>query len=113
MLKNNYRRYLLVECVEAYLDLDEQQQRDYQQLLLTNPYKEIGPMMQTTFEKGIEKGIEKGSRQTVEKQLLSRFGPLPATARQRLEKLSIEKLNELAVALLDPTASLQSLGLLD
>ncbi len=57
MLKNNYRRYLLVECVEAYLDLDEQQQRDYQQLLLTNPYKEIGPMMQTTFEKGIEKGI--------------------------------------------------------
>jgi hypothetical protein len=38
--------------VEAYLTLDEQQQRDYERLLQTEPYQEIGPMMQTTLPVG-------------------------------------------------------------
>jgi Domain of unknown function (DUF4351) len=110
--ENNYRRFLLVECVEAYLELNAEQQQQYQRLLLTKPYKEIGPMMQTTFEKGMEKGMEKGIRQTVEKLLSKRFGPLPESTRQRLDQLSIAQLDELALALLEAD-SLQSLGLVD
>jgi len=112
--ENNYRRFLLVECVEAYLELDAEQQQEYQRLLMVNPYKEIVPMMQTTFEKGMEKGMEKGEekalRRTVEKLLTKRFGPLSDSARQNLERLSIEKLDELVLAVLD-APSLEALGL--
>ena len=106
--ENNYRRMLLVECVEAYLDLDEAQQRQYERLLLRNPYKEIGPMMQTTFEKGMEKGL----RLAVEKQLIKRFGPLPEAAQQKLAGMASEKLDELLLAILD-AKTLRSLGLVD
>jgi Domain of unknown function (DUF4351) len=106
--ENNYRRFLLVECVEAYLELDEQQKQDYERILLTNPYKEIGPMMQTTYEKG----IESGKRRMVETQLTKKFGPLPEPVKQRLAEMPITELEELGSALLD-AATLQALGLVD
>jgi hypothetical protein len=77
-------------------------------LLLTNPYKEIGPMMQTTFERGYEKAL----RETALDQLSTRFGALPEVAQQRLALLPADKLRELLRALL-VAPSLQALGLVD
>lgn len=106
--ENEYRKLLLCECVEAYTELDPKQQRAYEQLLKTEPYREVVPMMQTTFEKG----IVKGQRGTLRLQLERRFGPLPPAVQKRLEEWPAERLEELTIAVLD-APSLQALGLVD
>lgn len=104
--ENDYRRLLLQECVEAYLQLSKRQQREFKQLLRTEPYKEIEPMMLTTFEKG----IAKGQREAARLQLERRFGPLNKAVLRRLEAWPAERLTDLLLAILD-APSLQALGL--
>jgi hypothetical protein len=65
-------------------------------------------MAQTTYEKG----VQQGRRMTLQKQLEVRFGPLSPSAQQRLESLSPERLDELALSLLK-ARSLQELDLED
>jgi flagellar biosynthesis/type III secretory pathway protein FliH len=122
--ENEYRRFLLRECLEAYLELDEQQQREYEQLLQTEPYKEIGPMMTTTFERGVQQGLEQGLEQGLQQGRLQglqhaarlvlerRFGPLSAEAIQRLNAWPVERLEELLRGAA-PATSLKDLGLED
>ena len=112
--ENNYRRLLLQECVEAYMQLDEEEQRQFDQLLHTEPYKEIEPMMVTTFEKGIAKGIERGleqgRREAARLLLERRFSPLSEAVLARLAAWPAERLDELLLAVLD-APSLSALGL--
>ncbi len=106
--ENDYRRYLLLDCVEAYATLDEARSRQLGALLRTERYQGAKAMAVTTFEKG----LQQGQRRTVQKQLEARFGPLAPGARERLENLSPERLEELTVELLK-ARSLQELGLED
>ncbi len=112
--ENDYRRLLLQECVEAYLQLNEEEQRQFEQLLHSEPYKEIEPMMVTTFEKGIvkglEKGFEQGRREAARLQLERRFGPLSEAVLARLAAWPAARLDELLLAVLD-APSLLALGL--
>jgi hypothetical protein len=113
--QNDWRRFLLCETVQAYLTLQEPQLKEFEDLLVTEPYKEVLPMTQTWFEQGVEKGIEKERKRwlgVVRAQLANRFGSLSELARQRLENLDAEQLEDLAVALVK-AASLQELGLED
>jgi hypothetical protein len=99
--------------MEAYAELDEEQQREYEALLQTEQYKEIAPMMTTTFEKGVAKGREEafeGTRRLLRKQLEHRFGPLPAAVAQKISNLPAEQLEGLGVALMS-AQSLAELGL--
>jgi hypothetical protein len=104
--ENNNRRRLLCECVEAYLSLDEEQEREYERLLLTDRYKEIKPMMATTFEKGMVQGERKAVRLLLEQ----RFGSLNPAVEKRLEEWPAEKLDELLLAV-TKAPSLHALGL--
>jgi hypothetical protein len=116
--EKEYRRFLLRECVEAYLELDEGQQREYVQILNTEPYREIRPMMTTTWEKGLaegraqglEQGRVQGQRQLVRAVLEHQFGPLSPTTSQRLDAWPAERLQELLLAVLK-AKSLQEVGL--
>jgi hypothetical protein len=58
--ENDYRKYLLAECLEAYSGLDESQKQRVQALLRTEPYHEAESLMKTTYERGIEEGIARG-----------------------------------------------------
>ena len=106
--ENDYRRLLLWECVEAYSELDEQQQGVYKELLLTDRYKEIEPMQMTTYEKG----MDKGKRSTTRLLLEHKWGPLSAAVLERLETWPTDGLDELCRAALDGH-SLRELGLED
>ena len=53
------QRFLLAECVQAYLPLDETQKQEYDRLLQSESYAEVRAMNKTIYEEGIEKGIEK------------------------------------------------------
>jgi hypothetical protein len=110
--ENDYRRMLLLECVEAYAELDEEQQRVYQELLQTERYKEIQPMMATTFEKGVAKGLAEGQIQLMGVFLEHRFGKLSEAVQRKLRAMSIEQIAALALAY-DSAKSLKDLGLVD
>jgi hypothetical protein len=100
------QRFLLAECVEAYLPMNERQQQEYEQLLQTESYAGVKPMNQTTYEKG----IEKGKLRLVEEVLEEKFGPLPPGVRERLEQLSMAELRRLALNI-GTAKSLSELGL--
>jgi hypothetical protein len=69
-------------------------------------------MAVTTFEKGVQAGLQQGWRTALRKMLEARFGPLSPSAQQRLDSLSPERLEALALELLK-ARSLQELGLED
>jgi hypothetical protein len=90
-----YRRFLLMEIIEAYLPLVGPHLEEYERLLLTEDFKMVRVLGQTTFEKGFEKGEVQGQRLQMRRMLEDAFGPLGETARGRLESLSAEDLFEL------------------
>jgi hypothetical protein len=104
--ENEYRRFLLGECVEAYLELDEEQRREYERLLQSEPYREVLPMAMTTYERGMAAGQRKIIRVFLERK----FGPLSAAVAARLEEWPPERLEELGRAAVD-APSLKELGL--
>jgi hypothetical protein len=106
--ESSWRRYLLCELVQAYVPLSPEQRVNLDQLLMTERYQEVKAVGKTWTEMG----REQGQRRLVERQLEKRFGPLTAAARQRLEQWPVERLEDLALALLT-AASLRDLGLED
>jgi Domain of unknown function (DUF4351) len=106
--ENEWRRYLLCECVEAYLPLEGRQLAEYEQLLQTECYKEAYTMAVTSFEKG----VEKGQRLLLQRQLERRFGRLSPPALERLAAWPGDRLEDLAEAFVT-AASLKDLGLED
>jgi Domain of unknown function (DUF4351) len=118
--ENDYRRFLLAECLEAYAELDEAQTQRLQALLRTEAYQEVEPLMKTTYERGIEhgiergleRGIEQGERRSALRQLEAKFGPLSLKVKQQLDELSPEALAQLQLDLLK-AKSLEELRLED
>jgi hypothetical protein len=106
--ENDFRRFLLAECLEAYADLDEAQKERLRALLSTEQYQEVRPVMITTYERG----ILEGERRATLRQLEARFGPLSPGVRQRVEALSPEELAQLQLDLLK-AQSLKELRLED
>jgi Domain of unknown function (DUF4351) len=96
----------------AYLPLDEAQQREFEQLVATEPYKGIQPMTRTLASTWYEKGLEKGRRELLREQLEERFGALPPPVLDRLQQLPAEQLTPLGKAVLH-AQSLRELGLED
>jgi hypothetical protein len=96
------RRYLLSECVEAYLLLEGPHLDEYEKLLRTEDYGMALKVGKTSFEKG--------QLHMVFLMLQKRFGPLSEAVRQRIETLSNAQFEALTDALLT-AASLRELGL--
>ncbi len=94
--ENDWRRFLLAECLEAYADLDEGQRERLQALLTTEPYQEVKPIMITTYERG--KIAER--RESVLLQLETKYGPVSAAVKERVEALSPEELRQVQIDIL-------------
>ncbi|MCI0463261.1 MAG: DUF4351 domain-containing protein, partial [Gemmataceae bacterium] len=93
---NDWRRFLLTECLEAYLELDEAQKERLQTLLNTEPYQEVKPLMITTYERG----KIAGQREMVLLLLETKLGPVSPEIKQRVEALSPEELRQLFLNLM-------------
>ena len=94
--ENDWRRFLLAECVEAYANLDEAQRHRLQALLTTEQYQEVRPLMITTYDRG---WIE-GQRHLALRMLETKFGPVSPEVRQRVAALPPEQLEELLLNLI-------------
>ena len=114
------QRFLLGECVQAYLPLDPEQQRAFEQLLATEPYRGAQAMNTTWFEKGLQKGLqegiekgrEEGQRAVLRDLVDERSGPLSPQVQERLQQLPADRLVALSKAVLR-AQSLRELGLED
>ncbi len=94
--ENDFRRFLLAECLEAYSNLDEAQKEQLQKLLTTEQYQEVKPIMITTYERG----ILQGERVSALRMLEAKFGPLAPEVKLRIERLEPEELRQLQIDLL-------------
>jgi hypothetical protein len=97
---NEQQIFLLTECVEAYLPLDDTQKAEYENLLKDKLGDEVTAVNKTSYEKGLEKGREE-SRQEIRTMVLhlgrKRFGnPTPET--------------EMRIQLIDDRIKLKSLS---
>jgi hypothetical protein len=106
--ENDWRRFLLTECLEAYADLDDEQRQRLESVLSNEPFAEARPLMMTTYERG----QLSGRREIALLQLEARFGVLSAEVKQRVESLSLADLRRLTLDLLK-AASLKELHLED
>jgi hypothetical protein len=106
------QRFLLGECVQVYLPLDEEQRREFERLVATEPYKGVQAVNKTWYEKGVEKGVEKGQRELLTTMLEEQFGPLPSAVQERLGQWPPDRLTGLAKGVLK-AKSLRELGLED
>jgi hypothetical protein len=106
---SDQQRFLLGECVQAYLPLDEAQQREFERLVAGEAYQGVQAMNTTWYEKGIEKGIEKGRRESLRELLEERFGALSPAVLARLDGLPAEHLPAMKAVLI--ANSLEELGL--
>jgi|LSQX01.3.fsa_nt_gb hypothetical protein len=107
---NEQQRFLLGECVQAYLPLDDEQKLQFEGLLQSGTYVEVRAMNQTVYEKGIEKGRQEGQVELVASLIEERFGPIPEGVRQELKRLPLQDLRRLALRI-GTAASLADLGL--
>jgi hypothetical protein len=90
------RRGILVECLETYTRLDEEQQEEFDRLFQSKPYEEARAMTKTIYDlareegrtEGIEKGIEKGRQELLARLLERKFGPLAPRTRSRIARLT-------------------------
>jgi hypothetical protein len=59
--ENDYRRYLLLDCFEAYATLDDAQAQELAALLQTERYEGARAMAITTFERGMQEGLRQAA----------------------------------------------------
>ncbi len=114
------QRFLLGDCVQAYLPLDEAQRHEFERLVATEPYRGVEAMNKTSFDLGHEQGVEQGlkqgrdqeRRQLLREQLEDRFGPLSPQVQEQLRQWPAERLAPLVKRILD-AQSLRELGFED
>lgn len=104
------KRYLLAECVQAYLPLDETQRQVYDRILQSEPYAEVRAMNKTIFDEGLEKGQLLGAQRIAFALLEERFGGVSSALRKHLESLSLDELSSLTRRIYR-AASLEEVGL--
>lgn len=95
------KRLLLVDCVETYLVLTDEEEREYKGLGKRKTEGMMNPMHMTWSERMMAQGRVDGVRQVLLRQMNQRFGPLPERVRQKVEGIaSMPRLNRLADRLL-------------
>ncbi len=115
------QRFLLGECVQAYLPLDEVQKREFERILSGTPYRGVQAMNTTWYEKGKQIGVLEGKQigvlegkqigelSVLQRLLTRRFGTLSDNVLQRLQGLTTDEIETLVDAVQDGK-SMQEMG---
>ena len=110
-LKGRIDSFLLVDCVENYLQLEPREVAEFEALRSRKENQEVRAMAMTWSETQQAMGRTQGAHQLLLHQLAKRFGPLPEKVRQQVETISsLDRLTELAERVLS-AHSLEEMGL--
>jgi hypothetical protein len=106
-LRGRFDSYLLVNCVETYIQLTDEEAAELEALRARKENREVQAMAMTWSEKLEAKGV----REILLLQLAERFGPLPEGARRQVEEISsLRRLTQIAKRVLT-AHSLEEMGL--
>ncbi len=109
--ENPFRKFLLCECVQAYLPLEGPQLQEFDHLLMSEPYAGVRPMATTWYEEGREKGRREGEVRILQRLLEKHFGgPLSPEALARLAAWPLDRLEDVSIRLFE-ARTLDELGL--
>lgn len=90
------KRFLLVNCVETYLELTPRETAELTALRSHESDREVHEMRMTWADRMEAKGRQEALRSVLLYQLGQRFGPLPERVRRRIETIrSMERLTRL------------------
>ena len=108
---DDQQRFLLSDCLQAYIPLDAAGRELYKRITKAEPYSRIKSMNKTPYDlgmetgetKGIEKGIEKGMEKALRDVAIalfeSKFRSVPVNIVERIDNLSYAELRTLAIAI--------------
>ena len=110
-LRGRADSFLLVDCVENYLQLESREVAEFNALRSRRENSEVQAMAMTWSETLEAKGRTQGAHQLLLHLLGKRFGPLPEDVRRRVETItSLNRLTKLAERVLSAN-SLEEMGL--
>lgn len=93
----NAARFLLVDCVETYVQWNDAARLEYERLLAEEGNQEVATMQMTWSERMREEGRQEGRQSLLLDVLRQRFGKLsPETEQHVREITSAEELSRLA-----------------
>ena len=113
------RKNLLARGLLAGLDLDEDERRRFEEMIQQRQeLRRADSVIKTWYDQGEQAGIDKGRKEGLKEGILKtvlhlisrRFGS-SATVEKAVSKMSESQLQDLAAALLDPSKTLEDLGL--
>ena len=102
---NDQQKFLLADCLEAYLPLENEQQLQYERLKAGTKNEGFQAMNKTTYDRGIEKGIELGI-ESLQRALLrigrKALGPPSSEIEARVHSIKdVQRLEDLAAGAMD------------
>jgi hypothetical protein len=69
--ENDYRKLLLINCVETYLPLEGEQEEEYLRLIRYDPrYQETERMIRTTYDRGVAEGKIEGKIEALREMVI-------------------------------------------
>lgn len=108
---NDHQRFLLSDCVQVYLPLDEAGLATFERITKAEPYSKVIAMNKTPYDKGIERGLEQGLERGLETGkesalrdvaialLESKFRSVPGSIIERIGTLSYSELRTLTIGI--------------
>ncbi len=98
------QRFLLSDCIHAFLPLDEEGRLLYERLIMAEPYTKIIPRNKTPYDKGMEMGAEKTARDIATALLESKFRAVPEGVVANLQQMNETQLRELILKIVAATS---------
>lgn len=109
---NEAQKYLLLECVETYFPLNNNEAAEYRRLIETATEREVKQMPNMWIEIGKKEGQQEARHAILLMFLEKRFGPLAEPVRKRVDALDPKRVEVILDKILTAT-SLRDLGLED
>ena len=107
---DDQKKYLLAECLESYLPLDEAGRLQFEKLIGSSDFKGAKVMNKSSRQLGREEGRREATQQYLSDLLEERFGRLSELVRTRIQALGDEEASRIFKAAIR-TTSLSELGL--
>ena len=103
------RKFLLVNIVESYFELTDDEASRYQRLLARE--QEVKEMEATWADKRMEKGSLAAQRRTLLRQIEAKFGPPSEETRRRVEALDSSDVLDTYLERILTASSVEKMGL--
>jgi hypothetical protein len=85
-----YAKLLLYDVVQTFMPVPEDERERYDELIGGEEYRHVREYEATWTERLMLRGFFEGKRQTLKRQLTSRFGQLPPWVEGRIDAIASE-----------------------